>query len=399
MTKHNVQINLTYSKTLGIICFLASFSTSAENFSAPLLSADWNINSGKNFCQIRHEIPAYGIAFFVHKSGELLRFSIKENRFKVKPKRASLSINSAPWNHQSIPQKDYFVTLELNLEIQNYPRLSVFGNTAEIMLDALSNGYYPTFTYLTDASNSQSTETNVAISSINFSKIYQQFNTCRVNFLPHRFKKSLQKSLFFNAASKQFSSEVLKQLENTVRYLEEIENSSVVIVSDTAIAGNRDKKWFLRRANLIVEKLIALGIPKNNIVINKGLNTNKKENDVVQLSIFGPDALKSIYYRKGNTKLTPTEKKRLALLAKYANEFRPDSTLVIKSHTDSKGKRARNLAISRERGNVIKRFLLSQGMHKNKVQVKAYGESRPAKSNRFPIGRAQNRRVFIEIVS
>jgi len=43
--------------------------------------------------------------------------------------------------------------------------------------------------------------------------------------------------------------------------------------------------------------------------------------------------------------------------------------------------------------------LVSQGLDEKNVQVKAYGETRPVKSNRFPKGRAQNRRVTIGFVA
>jgi outer membrane protein OmpA-like peptidoglycan-associated protein len=35
-------------------------------------------------------------------------------------------------------------------------------------------------------------------------------------------------------------------------------------------------------------------------------------------------------------------------------------------------------------------------MDENRVKVKAYGESKPIKSNRFPKGRSQNRRAIID---
>lgn len=389
---------MTVFKTFLLVFFLAGSSCYADYHSAPLLKADWKLNKGSSYCQLKHDIPLYGAADFMHQSGELLRFSIKENRFKPQVVKASLRIDASPWMYQSIRGNDHLVYLDQAVDIQNYPRLSVYGYAAEAMLDALSKGMYPTFTYVRADVGGFLPETSVAVSSVNFSKTYEQFVECREDFLPSELKDVLAKSLFFKPGSKVLSARVLNRIRNAARYLKEVEDSRIVIVSDTAIAGGLDKRWFLKRANTISEKLIQQGVEKEKITIKSGIQTAVTEAKTIQLRVFGPDSLKAIYYRKGNTRLTQTEKKRLDLLIHYAEIFRPTSQLIIKSHTDSKGTRAKNLRVSQKRGDVIKRYLVSQGMDENKVKVKAYGESKPIKSNRFPTGRSQNRRAIIDFV-
>lgn len=375
-----------------IVIFIFSSSVHAGYYTAPLSSANWEINTGNSYCQLVQKIPSYGIADFSLYSGEELRFSIKQDNLKFEAVKASLTVKSPSWKHQSIPLKDYLVNLDYDENSLNHPRLSVFGETAENMLGALSKGLSPTFIY---TGSSLYSETSVAISSINFAKKYKQFADCRKDFFPFGFKALLEKEIFFKTASKALNPDVLKQLENTAKYIKEIDGAQVVIASETEIAGNADNLWFSKRANALVSKLKKMGVAKRKIAIKRRSDTLKINNKVVHLKIFGPDGLKTIYYRKGNTKLTRTEKKRLEILIQYTKEFLPDSKLVIKSHTDSKGSRASNLKISRRRGNVIKNYLISKGMDKNKVQVKAYGESKPVRINRFETGRAQNRRVNI----
>ncbi len=385
-------------KVIGVIYFVTVSVCQADFFSASLLAADWTINQSPASCQLQQKIPLYGMADFVHKSGSPLRFSIREERFKPEIIKASLTINAPPWLQQSILIKDYLVSLDPVSDNQDFPRLSVYGESAENMLDALLKGLYPTFSYVRTSVGGFSPEVNVAVSSINFSSNYQQFDNCRKGFLPAGFKQILEQSLFFKPGSQLLSAGNLKQLKSAARYLKDVQGTQLVIVSDTAIAGSRDKSWFLKRAKVIEKKLHALGVPKNKIRLQTGLHSPLSNKQVVQLSVFGPDALKSIYYRKGNTLLTATEKQRLGLMAKYAEKFLPKSRLIINSHTDSKGSKASNLQISRQRGEEIKRYLMSQGMDEQKLQVRAFGESKPVKSNRFPKGRAQNRRVIIDFV-
>ena len=379
------------------ILFFTSSACVADNYSVPMLEADWSLIEKVSSCQLQQNISSYGDVNFLHRSGELLRFSIKENRFKPEIIKASLTIDSPPWNHQAVVTKDYAVSL--TEDRQSYPRLEVNGETAEIMLDALSKGLHPTFTYIRASKSGSPAKTKVTVSAVNFSKKYQQFNTCRKNFLPYGIKDSIQKSLYFKLRSQSLNTAMEQQLTDAARYIKAVEDARLVIGSKTAIAGNRDKPWFLKRANLIAKKLAEFGVPENKVEIKSGVFSKSSNNKIIHLSVFGADALTLFYYRKGNTGLTVNEKQRLTLLAQYAKEFLADSRLLIKSYTDSKGSRSRNFNISHKRASVIRHHLISKGMDEKNIQILAFGESKPFKSNRFPAGRAQNRRVIIEFAN
>lgn len=388
MTKFNVII---------FIFFLCSVAH-ADYYSAPLTSANWKISIDQSSCQLTQDIPFYGKANFTHHSGKALQLSIKESRYKPNIVKASLIIKTPPWTHQSSSPSDYLVTLNNVSNGQFYPQLSVQGEIAEYMLDALSNGLSPTFVYTRASTNGIEPKTKVALSSINFTEKYKQFISCRKDFLPVDFKSLLEKSIFYHAGNNQLSSSTLQQLRSTKKFVQHIKGAKVIIASNTSIAGKQDKKWFLKRANSLASKLKKIGVPKEKITISNNPATQSSNDNTIQLSLFGPDALKTIYYRKGNTKLTLTEKKRLDVLAYYAEKFLPHKKLIIRSHTDSKGSKANNLKLSQKRGDVVRQYLVSQGMDENKVIVKAYGESKPVRINRFESGRSRNRRVDIGFV-
>lgn len=382
----------------GLSLILSSSVCFADSFSTPLHKVDWELNQGQSYCQLTQNIPLYGVTNFMHQSGELLRFSIKESRFKPAIIKASLTVENSSWSRQSKSGREYLVNLDNTIDIQNHPRLSVYGETAENMLDALLKGLSPTFNYLRNSANGYPEATSVTVSSVNFLDKYNQFSDCRKNFLPHGFKDSLEKSIFFKPRSQTLNAEVLQQLRDTVRFVNQIKGAKIEIISDTEIAGKQDKKWFLKRATKIIAKLHQFGLAKSKVSIKRKSNNTIKNNNAIQLSVFGPDALKIIYYRKGNVNLTETEKKRLVVLADYAAKFLPNSQIVIRSHTDSKGSRTKNLKVSKKRGNVIKQYLVSIGVDEKKVKVKAYGESKPVRINRFETGRAENRRVNIDFI-
>ena len=52
--------------------------------------------------------------------------------------------------------------------------------------------------------------------------------------------------------------------------------------------------------------------------------------------------------------------------------------------------------LSRDRANSVKTYLVNSGVDANRLNVKAFGESRPVASNETEEGRIQNRRVEIK---
>jgi OOP family OmpA-OmpF porin len=73
-------------------------------------------------------------------------------------------------------------------------------------------------------------------------------------------------------------------------------------------------------------------------------------------------------------------------------------TLIATGHTDSIGTEAYNLKLSQRRADTVKNYLISRGISADRIYVEGKGESMPVASNSTREGRAQNRRVEIEIV-
>ena len=70
----------------------------------------------------------------------------------------------------------------------------------------------------------------------------------------------------------------------------------------------------------------------------------------------------------------------------------------IEGHTDNKGSDNYNLDLSRRRAASVLRYLVSQGIPRDRMRSTGYGESRPIEDNRTTDGRAANRRVEFLIV-
>ena len=76
-----------------------------------------------------------------------------------------------------------------------------------------------------------------------------------------------------------------------------------------------------------------------------------------------------------------------------------NQTLInVYGHTDSTGSDDYNQALSQRRANAVSNYLATQGVNPQRMISQGFGESRPVADNGSEAGRAQNRRVEIQIV-
>lgn len=73
-------------------------------------------------------------------------------------------------------------------------------------------------------------------------------------------------------------------------------------------------------------------------------------------------------------------------------------TLIATGHTDSIGTEQYNQGLSERRANTVKNYLIAQGIPADRIYAEGKGELSPIADNKTREGRAQNRRVEIEIV-
>jgi outer membrane protein OmpA-like peptidoglycan-associated protein len=90
--------------------------------------------------------------------------------------------------------------------------------------------------------------------------------------------------------------------------------------------------------------------------------------------------------------LTADSRISLDKLVKVLNSY-PDTDIEIQGHTDSKGSDAYNQTLSESRANTVSGYLDNNGIARDRLTIKGFGESIPKYDNATSEGRAQNRRV------
>jgi len=103
-----------------------------------------------------------------------------------------------------------------------------------------------------------------------------------------------------------------------------------------------------------------------------------------------------IRHRQGQLK--PASEHDLSEFAQVLKQYK-DTDLVIEGHTDNKGKKASNQKLSVARADAVIAFLESQGVERVRMSGRGYADDMPVASNDTEEGRAQNRRVQVQIAA
>ncbi len=114
--------------------------------------------------------------------------------------------------------------------------------------------------------------------------------------------------------------------------------------------------------------------------------------------------LKDIYYEFDRDELTPKAKQSINnTLLIFMNKY-PTMTIMISSHTDSKGTDEYNEDLSQRRAQSVVNYLIANNIDPNRLQAKGFGEFQPIAPNKMddgsdnPEGRALNRRTEFKII-
>ena len=123
---------------------------------------------------------------------------------------------------------------------------------------------------------------------------------------------------------------------------------------------------------------------------------------VAEAPVVAPSASKVVlnadtFFDFDKDSLKPEGKQVLDQVAQQADSINLE-TVFATGHTDSIGSEAYNQNLSERRANTVKQYLVSRGIAADRIYSEGKGELQPVASNKTREGRAQNRRVELEIV-
>jgi outer membrane protein OmpA-like peptidoglycan-associated protein len=114
-------------------------------------------------------------------------------------------------------------------------------------------------------------------------------------------------------------------------------------------------------------------------------------------SIVSYEKTYHVLYNKNETAIDEPYKNLLNALAKEY-KTKTSSRISITGHTDNEGNIEYNKELSCNRANIVKEYLMSNGVPESRLIVDCKGEAMPAYDNRNEIGRHMNRRVELKLL-
>jgi outer membrane protein OmpA-like peptidoglycan-associated protein len=103
----------------------------------------------------------------------------------------------------------------------------------------------------------------------------------------------------------------------------------------------------------------------------------------------------AVLFKSGQSGLLEIAKRQLDKVAAALVEQDESKRIVVEGHTDSRGSNERNRRLSQDRAEVVRNYLVSQGVPSERISAVGKGEDQPLANNRSAEGRANNRRVEI----
>lgn len=137
-----------------------------------------------------------------------------------------------------------------------------------------------------------------------------------------------------------------------------------------------------------------ISVPKG--TINYNLATflaEKSATDLPKTFIFD-----HLNFDSASTRLTPESGATVNDLAVVLKAY-PNAQVQLVGHTDNTGSPDANQSLSLDRANAVKGMLVNQGVAADRISTAGYGQDRPVASNDTETGRAQNRRLELNVTS
>ena len=128
------------------------------------------------------------------------------------------------------------------------------------------------------------------------------------------------------------------------------------------------------------------------VIENRGCPKIAKEEQEILNTAF-----ENLEFQSGKAVILATSFKSLDDLAALLIK-KPEWKLQIAGHTDSKGDPKKNMKLSKDRAESVKKYLTEKGVDASRLKAEWYGQTKPIATNATPEGRQKNRRVEMNVI-
>jgi cytochrome c oxidase subunit 2 len=132
-----------------------------------------------------------------------------------------------------------------------------------------------------------------------------------------------------------------------------------------------------------------------NTAVDRAVNAESMGMKTAESNIIRLDA---VQFESGSTTLTKDSEYQLNDLAEILTKYATMS-IEVGGHTDNAGNVAANRALSQQRANVVRDYLVTKGIAATRLTAVGYGDSKPLDTNDTEEGRQKNRRTEFTITA
>jgi OOP family OmpA-OmpF porin len=119
--------------------------------------------------------------------------------------------------------------------------------------------------------------------------------------------------------------------------------------------------------------------------------------DAYGCTLKGSITLEGVTFEYNSARLTTESRGVLGTVATDLKKY-PRLKIELQGHTDSAGSDKYNLALSQQRADAVRTYLMDQGVPATQLTARGYGEGQPIEDNTTDAGRALNRRVVMSVL-
>jgi len=218
--------------------------------------SEWEFTGSRAKCELRHEIPKFGISRFLRLSGEYLSFRI--DAFQPVPVSVDGMLReiSPSWEHREpdpLTQKVQFRRGLSPVELNRKP--------ASWLISSLDKGQIGSFDFL-DWDDTRKA-VHVQLSPVKFQKPYRQFKRCLEELSNKGFSGYRESEVRFPLDVHRLDSAAERLLDELAEYIkadESIKRLSIEGHADDQGSHGYNDKLSARRARSVFDYLVAAGV-------------------------------------------------------------------------------------------------------------------------------------------
>ncbi|MCU7933046.1 MAG: OmpA family protein [Candidatus Thiodiazotropha sp. (ex Codakia rugifera)] len=227
-----------------------------QRYAAGMHESVWDFSGSDISCELRHEIPQFGLARFRRIAGDNLHFLV--DSYQPIPEKVETVLRevSPPWEHTEPDSLEQMVVIHTGMR-----PLQLDRKQAGWLLTSLTKGQVGSFDFL-DWNDSRR-RVQVQLSPVNFQKAYREFKQCLRQLPNNGFTDYRHTVVHFALDVDALDKQAKKQLNQLAAYITADEKINRIMIEGHADdqGGNRyNKRLSARRADHVNRYLVQKGV-------------------------------------------------------------------------------------------------------------------------------------------